>query len=322
MQIGEEMKESGEKAAVSIICEAYNHGPYIKDALEGFVNQKTTFPFVVLVHDDASTDNTADVIREYEKKYPALIKAICQTENQYSKGVNITETYGLPRVEGEYVALCEGDDYWTDPRKLQKQYEAMEQHPEIDICAHAAQKIRATNGQKLGRVEPSKEQVIFNTEKVIAGGGGFVATNSLFFRKKLLEEKASYYRYFSIDYALQIQGSIRGGMLYLPEVMSVYRVLVPGSWTSRLSNVQNAYNQAAKIEKMLNLVDEETGGRYHELIQHCKLKARFSCLEGANCYKELRNGELKKLYDEQPLQWKIKTHVKEKFPGLLKLYRR
>lgn len=109
---------------------------YIKDALEGFVSQKTNFNYEVLIHDDASTDNTADIIREYERKYLELIKPIYQKENQYSKGVNITSTFHLPRLKGRYVALCEGDDYWTDSGKLQRQFDAMEAHPELDICAH------------------------------------------------------------------------------------------------------------------------------------------------------------------------------------------
>jgi len=217
--------------AVSIICNAYNHGPYIRDALEGFVKQRTNFEYEVLIHDDASTDNTADVIREYEKKYPYIIKPIYQTENQYSKGVNITQVYHLPRMNGKYVALCEGDDYWTDPLKLQKQYDAMESHPNVDICAHAVTKMRAANGRKAGAVSPSKVETIFTISEVIAGGGGFVATNSLFYRRKLLENQPEFRRRCPLDYSLQIQGAMRGGMLYLPDNMAVYRVLVPESWT-------------------------------------------------------------------------------------------
>ena len=83
--------------------------------------QKTDFPFEILIHDDASTDGTADIIREYEAKYPDIIKPIYQTENQYSKGIKVSQVYQFPRAKGKYIALCEGDDYWTDPYKLQKQ---------------------------------------------------------------------------------------------------------------------------------------------------------------------------------------------------------
>lgn len=106
---------------VSICCLAYNHVPYIRKCLENFMMQKTNFPFEVLIHDDASTDKTADIIGEYEAKYPNIIKPIYQTENQYSKGVGVTRVYQFPRVKGKYIAMCEGDDYLTDPLKLQKQ---------------------------------------------------------------------------------------------------------------------------------------------------------------------------------------------------------
>jgi len=98
--------------------------------------QKTTFAFEVLIHDDASTDGTADIIREYEKKYPDIIKPIYQTENQYSKGIKNTLTYQFPRAKGKYIAFCEGDDYWTDPYKLQKQADFLEANPEYNLCSH------------------------------------------------------------------------------------------------------------------------------------------------------------------------------------------
>lgn len=121
------MKEF-DKPLVSIGCITYNHEKYIRDAIKGFLMQKTTFPFEILIHDDASTDGTADIIREYEKKYPDKIKPIYQMENQYSKGIPISATYQFPRARGKYIALCEGDDYWTDPYKLQKQVDFLEKN--------------------------------------------------------------------------------------------------------------------------------------------------------------------------------------------------
>lgn len=117
-----------EQVRVSICCLTFNHGNYIRDCLDGFVMQKTNFAFEVLLHDDASTDNTADVIKEYEEKYPNIIKPIYQNENQYSKGVGVTRKFNFPRVKGEYIALCEGDDYWIDEFKLQKQVEFLDQN--------------------------------------------------------------------------------------------------------------------------------------------------------------------------------------------------
>ena len=130
------MRDENNEILVSICCITYNHEPYIRDAIEGFLMQKTDFPFEVLIHDDASTDGTADIIREYETKYPDIIKPIYQTENQYSKGIKISATYNYPRAKGKYIALCEGDDYWIDPYKLQKQVDFLEAHEECVLTCH------------------------------------------------------------------------------------------------------------------------------------------------------------------------------------------
>lgn len=311
-----------QKVCVSIICNTYNHGKYIKNALDSFISQETNFNYEILIHDDASTDNTADIIREYEKKYPNLIKPIYQTENQYSKNMNITQTFQVPRVKGKYIALCEGDDYWLDSKKLQRQYDIMEQNMNIDMCAHAAEKIRASDGKILGYIAPCNEKKIFDVEEVIIGGGGFVATNSLFYRRELAEMPTEFRRFCPLDYALQIQGALKGGMLYLPEVMSAYRVDVPGSWSARMSHSSYADEQRNEIKKMLDIVDKETLGQYSEFVRRAKLIVDFASLETAGQYKELRRGKMREIYNEKTIVWKMKAYIKEFFPELIRFFRR
>ncbi|NLD79865.1 MAG: glycosyltransferase [Smithella sp.] len=125
---------------VSICCITYNQEKFIRDCLEGFLMQETTFPVEILVHDDASNDKTADIIREYEARNPGLFKPIYQTENQYSKGIKPNTKFNIPRAAGQYIAFCEGDDYWIDPLKLQKQVDFLEKnvdhglvHTEINL---------------------------------------------------------------------------------------------------------------------------------------------------------------------------------------------
>ncbi len=108
---------------VSVCCITYNHENFIRNAIEGFLMQKTTFLIEILIHDDTSTDKTAEIVREYEQKFPQLIKPIYQTENQHSKKDGTIGRIQRGRARGKYYALCEGDDYWTDPLKLQKQVE-------------------------------------------------------------------------------------------------------------------------------------------------------------------------------------------------------
>jgi len=123
---------------VSICCATFNHGNYIRETLEGFMMQKTSFPFEILIHDDASTDETSNIIKEFELRHPSIIKPIYQIENQHSKGVSISVTFNFPRTKGKYIAMCEGDDYWTDPKKLQKQIDFLEANDDYVITYHNA----------------------------------------------------------------------------------------------------------------------------------------------------------------------------------------
>lgn len=121
---------------VSVCCLSYNHEKYIRQCLDSIVMQQTTFPFEVLVHDDASKDNSQQIILEYAEKYPNIIKPILQKENQFSKGKGILGPFLCPKCTGKYVAFCECDDYWTDPLKLQKQVDFLETHNEYIFCCH------------------------------------------------------------------------------------------------------------------------------------------------------------------------------------------
>lgn len=154
---------------VAIECLAYNHGPYIRQCLDGFVMQKTDFPFIAIVHDDASADDTAKIIREYAQNYPDIIKPILETENQYSKkdgSLGRIIKKAIPE-DVKYIALCEGDDYWTDPYKLQKQINYMESHPEcvlthtgFSYLENGKTTIAEKEGEKIKEISDSK--IIFN----------------------------------------------------------------------------------------------------------------------------------------------------------------
>jgi len=223
---------------VSICCITYNHENYIRDALEGFLMQKTDFPFEIIIHDDASTDATADIIKRFEEKYPDIIKPIYQIENQYSKGKRAS-LFTFKAARGKYVALCEGDDYWIDPLKLQKQITEMEKHPECYISFHPAIQ-RWVDGNRNDSIFGfySDKTTIFSAEDVIMGGGGFMHTGSIVLNRLAIPRIISFFdiaQEASIgDYYIQVLGAEHGGALYLPDAMSVYRSGVPGSWSERM----------------------------------------------------------------------------------------
>ena len=292
---------------VSIICNTYNHEKYIKDALDGFIMQKTSFGFEVLIHDDASTDMTAKIIREYEKNHPQIIKPIFQTENQYSKSIPISLTFNYPRIKGKYIAICEGDDYWTDKYKLQKQFDAMELHPEIDMCAHAANVVDSDTKKIINKIAPSDSDAVFKPENVILGGGSFVSTNSLFFRKSLINTLPEFRKVLMLDYTLQIHGSLRGGMLYLKDNMSNYRSLSTNSWTRTMnSNPEKYYKHIKKEIKMLETLDLETNYMYTDTIYKKlkNVKIEFLYLKRF-LHQKIRKDDFKIFY-YAPLKWKSK----------------
>jgi len=141
---------------VSIICRTYNHEKYISDAIESFLMQKTDFSIEIIIYDDASTDNTANIVRKYEKKYPSIIRPIYQKENQHSKGFNTSVGLIYSKAKGKYIASCEGDDYWTDPYKLKKQVEFLEQNTNYIATAHNVRVIDENNELVSDKLNPYK----------------------------------------------------------------------------------------------------------------------------------------------------------------------
>lgn len=169
---------------VSICCITYNHQSYIKESIEGFLMQKTNFSFEIIIHDDASTDRTPEIIKDYEKKHPDLIKPIYQTENQYSKGREVF-SFTLEKARGKYIAICEGDDYWTVPYKLQKQVDFLEAHPEYSACYHHVDVLDMTDGKYLRRkCKPKK--YIYTQRDFFKGNKGETRTCSTLARRDCL----------------------------------------------------------------------------------------------------------------------------------------
>jgi len=271
------MTERSSDIMVSIVCDAYNHEKYIADALESFLMQKTNFAFEILVHDDASTDRTAEIIREYEKRYPDLIKPIYETENQYSKQDGSLARIQFGRVKGKYTAICEGDDYWTDPLKLQKQFDAMEKNPQVDMCAHKAKLIDARTNQLLRSLPSINETRVFALEEVIYGTRGILfATNSLFYRSTIDRNPPRFRKFWVIDYTLRLNGALRGGILFLNDEMSVYRYMTSGSWSE---STYGKYGSIGKImelydkqRELLDVFNEDTHGQYVKTVSKRKRK--------------------------------------------------
>ena len=239
------------KPLVSICCITYNHEAYIEDALEGFLIQETDFPFEILIHDDASIDGTADIIREYEAEYSNLIKPIYQKENQYSKRVDIFKTFLYPRAKGEYIAVCEGDDYWTDPNKLQLQAQFLLSNLEYGFVHTNHLKIYQETGQiTLSRKANPPSGWVFNKLLI----KNFISTLTVMYRKQLAVEAARNLntwmdKNLKMDYSFWLELSRLTKMQYLDNITAMYRIS-PGT----ASRPVDPYAKSLWIKKRFDIV--------------------------------------------------------------------
>lgn len=295
---------------VSVICITYNQVDYIREAIDSFLNQETDFEFEILIHDDASTDGTAEIVKEYADRYPEKITAILQKENQYSKGVKISTTYIFPIVKGKYVALCEGDDFWTDNKKLQKQADYMEDHPECSMCIHdgwilSEDKKIVFNSKPLSR-NPEK----YGIREAIEGLGIKVVTNSFFYRAQYLQETYPHFMQIAPtgDYGRVVCMALKGYIYYMPEKMSAHRMLAKNSFSKTMGNGEKSQKKweiyLEKQTAMMKELDTYTDYKYTDIIQRSLQKQKF------NNYLLTRNKE--KLSSEPYKSMLKKSSLKQK----------
>ncbi len=313
---------------VSVCCTAYNHEKYIRECLEGFVMQKTNFKFEVLINDDASTDNTAGIIREYEKKYPNIIKPIYQTVNQFSIDRNVTINILFPRISGKYVAVCEGDDFWTDPLKLQKQVDAMEANPSCHMCVCKVMRVSEDGKNVVGYCPgfPLEEGVLSSDKflKFIFNEYAF-HTSSYFFRADDIWKYTHPIPKFRQVCPVGDEGYLLyfgqlGDVYYLADEMSCNRRGSIGGWNERTWGVKE--NRIAYYEGMLETYKEYdmfTDGMYHELCEQRIFMEMNFLAESKEDFKALMNyGD--GVFSKQPLRRKIRIVLGAYCSPLLKLY--
>ena len=237
---------------VSIVTTTHNQEAYVRQAFDSFLAQQAAFPVEIVVADDASTDATPSIIQEYTSRYPHLFRPILRSENL---GLNGNLTGALSTARGEYIALCEGDDYWIDPLKLSKQVAFLDRHPETAVCFHPVRVVWEDGYAKDSKFPPVHLRGNLSLEALILMN--FIQTNSVVYRR--LE------RYDDIpadvmplDWYLHVRHAVHGDIAMLPETMAVYRRHSQGMWHNQVVDPPKFWltqgpGHAATFDAMLDL---------------------------------------------------------------------
>lgn len=276
------------KPEVTVVCITYNQSNYIRDALDGFLAQETSFPFEIIIHDDASTDETSAIITEYARRFPDIVRPIQQPVNLRKLGISSWKEYIKPAIRGRYVANCEGDDYWTNPLKLQMQYDFLESHKDYSACLHNALIVdyRADCAYLSERDNGDKDKDF--KQIILEGGGRLNPTASIFYR---LECRGDWKLGPVGDHFLLMSLASRGKIRWLSTPMSVYRFMSEGSWSKRDAssktisdrrNYHSCYIEALEaMNKATNNVEEVAFSK-RIAFQKALLSDEISSIEYAN----------------------------------------
>lgn len=320
-----------QEMGVSVCCLVYNHEKYLRKCFDAFVNQKTNFKYEILIHDDASTDNSKEIIKEYVEKYPTLFKPLYQQENQTSKGKKVSFEFQYPRVTGKYIAWCEGDDYWTDDFKLQKQYDMLEQFPDKVFCTHIVRSV-TESGDLLESTHPKTVDLPMHLEsdewiRMLLGDLRYpFQTSSYFGRADVLTKYINQYPDFIKkakvgDTPLMLLYATHGGCIYLKEEMSCYRRQSSGSWSQRKSTNVDMWARTilARIE-MYKEYDVFTGRKYTDLIMNICTEEEFKYLQVRNNYEEMMHRKYKVYFKKMPVKQRIYALISARIPFVMLLY--
>jgi len=288
-------KQNGlEPIKVTVICITYNHAPYIKKTLDSFLMQKTNFRFKVIVRDDASNDGTADIVKEYEKKYPDVIKGIYQKENKYQKGIRI-DNYIFPHIEGEYIASCEGDDYWTNENMLQHEFDFLNNNKDY-VAVGGVTRYFDDDGKEILSPRPKKRFLDKELTKFeYYTNNNVVATSTIMYRKQIISDK----RYIK---AKAISTKI-GDILLCSSLFECGKVFILGEYyqyhriqtRKSASNFNSIYSYKNKYYYSIVAINSIYNNICHETIIKAKIR-RHTALFFCYCILNFRIGDFFECY--------------------------
>ena len=290
-----------EPIRVSICCITYKQEQYISQAIDGFLMQKTAYPFEIIIGEDCGGDCTLKIIEEYQQKYPNIIKVITSEVN-VGANANLIRLFEV--AQGEYIAICEGDDYWIDEKKIQKQVALLEKNEQVDICFTAAKTIDPC-GEMGVLAKHSDSESLFTVSDVVRGGGGFMPTASLLFRRAVIDIIPEWFSTAPIgDYYIQLLGSLKSGALYISDFSVVYRVNAIGSWSAKKKSATESKILSTLI-KLLDCADSLSASGISD--KHVKYIKAVHCTNAAVEF--LLNGYYHRMREVISLSWREKKCI-------------
>ena len=303
---------------VSVVVLVYNHERYLKKCLDSILGQITDFDFEIIVHDDASIDDSSKIILDYTKRFPKKVIPVIQTCNRYQAGIDIRKLIA-PYIKGDYVALCEGDDWWTDNSKLQTQYDYATSHPSCSLCVHAVDVYNSLGSEIVGHLSPSEVSREFNIDDILFGGGGLFGTNSMFFPAAYYLRPEIYNNWGVGDFPSLLYLASKGEVHYLPESMAAYRSNATGSWSERMQSPDYAITIYKAIADGLNRFDEATKYEFTNRVQTVVNSYIFEIAVLESDFRKCFCSPLVQVYRKMTTRDKLRTIVRMAFPSL---YRR
>lgn len=292
--------------------------------MDSLLAQKTDFPYVILAHDDASTDGTPEILKEYAERYPEKVQLILQKENTYSKFPRVWATQVWPKVETPYIALCEGDDYWIDPDKLQMQVKFLEKHPEYSLSVTNAETVTAT-GEPLGAIDHYAEDSDMPVEDLISGGGGYIATASIVTRTEYVKELPPFYYLSTVgDSPLQLYLAAIGKTRWHARKTCAYRINAFGSWTVQqlIGDQKKPIRYHESMVEMLEGFNAYTGRKYSEPLGAAIDRQLFEIARLKSDFKTMREPRFSCFYSKLSLKAKLLAWSLNKCPKLILAYRK
>lgn len=307
---------------ITVIIMTYNQKDYIKQAIDSVLSQKIDINFDILIHDDCSSDGTYEILCDYQKRFPNKIKIVRQESRKFLiDGFNMMIfKYVVPHIDSKFVAYCDGDDYWCDEFKLQKQYKFLKENDDYSMCFHNAYQLKR-DGDMSSKWFIQEEGDVAMSNLVNDEPGIRVATSSIFLKSSTFKNFSNWRKQFPVeDVPMYMTAALDGKIHRLKDVMCVYRQFASGSWTSQnKANSQRVIDHLEGIIRGTKLFDIETKHTYHNLVELQLSSCEFRIAFVKKDFKVLFSKEMKKNLKKMSLKERISLKLQYRTPRLYSL---